>query len=149
MYMTECSNILHEFCERKTRKTVIVTYNLPVIYLLCHVPPIRHVQGSTPTGAFEGGCSVTHPILLFTFCSNWADWICECDGMYGLTAVTSWGNRLQVSLSVSLCAVYSWWRSTETREREREREPFRLSRCRTATTNQSRLQSSTTPSKRM
>ena len=28
-------------------------------------------------------------------------------------------------------------------------DPFRSSRCRTATTNQSRLQSSTTPSKRM
>ena len=28
-------------------------------------------------------------------------------------------------------------------------DPFRLARCRTATTNQSRLQSSTTPSKRM
>ena len=65
---------------------------LPV-YPLGHFPSLRHVQGSTPTGVFEGGhWPLTHSSLGFPippFVE--AHWICEDDGMCGLT-VTSWGN---------------------------------------------------------
>ena len=46
------------------------------VYLLGRFPSLRHVQGSTPTGGFEGGCLPSDafhsepPILFFTFCSK-------------------------------------------------------------------------------
>ena len=48
----------------------------PQVYLLCRFPSLRHVQGSTPTGIFEGGCRpLTHsslglPFHRFLFCNK-------------------------------------------------------------------------------
>ena len=43
----------------------------PLVYLLCHFPSLRHVQGSTPTGVFEDGCRPsTHSSLGFPFPSS-------------------------------------------------------------------------------
>ena len=40
----------------------------PPVCLLGHFPSLRHVQGSTPTGVFEGGCRpLTHSSLGFLF----------------------------------------------------------------------------------
>ena len=40
----------------------------PPVYLLSHFPPLRHVQGSTPTGVFKGGCwPSTHSTQDFPF----------------------------------------------------------------------------------
>ena len=55
---------------------------LPV-YLLSHFPSLRHVQGSTPTGVFEGGCRPwTHSSLglpfqcpCFTLCSKLIEFV--------------------------------------------------------------------------
>ena len=41
---------------------------LPGVYLVSHFPSLRRVQGSTPTGVFEGGCRpLTHSSLGFPF----------------------------------------------------------------------------------
>ena len=46
----------------------LVRAALPPVYLLGHFPSLRHVQGSTPTGVFEGGCQpLTHFSLGFPF----------------------------------------------------------------------------------
>ena len=40
----------------------------PPVYLLCHFLWHRHVQDSSPTGCFEGGCrTLTHASLVFPF----------------------------------------------------------------------------------
>ena len=65
----------------------------PPVYLLGRFPSLQHVQGSTPTGIFKGGCQpLTHPSLGFPFCFS-LFWI-HGDGMCGLT-VTSWGNQAE------------------------------------------------------
>ena len=74
----------------------------PPVYLLGNFPSLQHVQGSTSTKIFEGGCrpltnsslGLAFHFFKFYFSLKFllqAHLNCEGDGMCGLT-VTSWGN---------------------------------------------------------
>ena len=54
---------------RSSKKQAICeVLHCPPVYLLGHFPSLRHIQGSIPTGVFEGGCGpLTHSSLGFSF----------------------------------------------------------------------------------
>ena len=65
------------------------------VCLLGHVPSLRHVRGSTPTGVFEGGCrpstqfTLGFPFHFSLFCSK----LIESEQM--TACVVSWGNPVE------------------------------------------------------
>ena len=66
----------------------------PPIVLLSRFPSLRHFQGSTPTGVFEGGCGpLIHSSLGFPFYfSLFVASSLNLLGWWHVWSVTSWGN---------------------------------------------------------
>ena len=60
MSLALCPQVVSQASQhfRSSRSKAPVRVALPClfVYLLGHFPSLRHVQGSTPTGVFEGGC---------------------------------------------------------------------------------------------